>query len=147
MANIIILWDKAMENIFKKLLNILNIHPDKNQRWLLLPLLFSGLLITYVHPTITKAIITELPAQWLAIESLTVSVSGLIIGMAWKGKIRKTAIKYFSVLAISESVLGFLLGMYLCFIHYNVWVFAIASLIYTNFMTDGVGKPTTSVVG
>ena len=30
--------------------------------------------------------------------------------------------------------------MYLCFIQYNVWVFAISSLFYSNFITSLVGK-------
>ena len=65
----------------------------------------SGLLITYVNPTITKAIVSELPAEWLAVQSLVGSISGLLLGIAWKGKIRKAAIKYFAILAISESLL------------------------------------------
>lgn len=40
--------------MFKKLLNLLNIHPDENQKWLLISLFFSGLLIANVNPTITK---------------------------------------------------------------------------------------------
>lgn len=124
----------------KKLLNWLNIHPDHNQRWLLLSLFCSGLLITYAHPTITKAIITELPAQWIAFDNLASSIAGLCIGMMWKDKIRKVAINKFVWLAGAESILGFLLGMYLCFISYNVWVFAICSLLYSSFITIFVGK-------
>lgn len=100
----------------------------------------SGLLITYVNPTITKAIVSELPAEWLAVQSLVGSISGLLLGIAWKGKIRKAAIKYFAILAISESVIGFVLALYLCFIQYNVWVFAITSLIYSTFITEFVLK-------
>ena len=37
-------------------MNLLNIHPDKNQRWILLSLFLSGLLITYVHPMIVKVV-------------------------------------------------------------------------------------------
>lgn len=119
---------------------MLNIHPDSNQRWILMSLLISGLLITYAGPAITKAIITELPAEWLAIEALVTSLSGLLIGVAWQGKIRRTAIKKFAILAISECAVGFLLAMYLCFVHYNVWVFAITSLIYTNIISIFVAK-------
>ena len=32
------------------------------------------------------------------------------------------------------------MAMYLCFIHYNVWVLAITSLIYGNFICSLVGK-------
>lgn len=129
-----------IKQLFKKLLDALNIHSDENQKWLLLSMLFSGLLVTYVHPTITKAIISELPAQWIAFESVMSSIAGLLIGVIWKGSVRKVAIKRFLYLASIESLAGFLLGMYLCFIQYNVWVFAIASLIYSTFITTFVGK-------
>lgn len=126
--------------MIKKILNLLNVHPDENQKWLLISMFLSGLLITYVNPTITKAIISELPAQWLAIEALVSSIAALLIGMIWKGKIRETAIKWFFILTISESLLGCILAWYLTFVEYNVWIFAIASLIYTTFITMFVGK-------
>lgn len=126
--------------MIEKILHLLNIRPDKNQRWILMSFFLSGLLITYVNPTITKAIVSELPAEWLAVQSLVGSISGLLLGIAWKGKIRKAAIKYFAILAISESVIGFVLALYLCFIQYNVWVFAITSLIYSTFITEFVLK-------
>lgn len=126
--------------MFKRLLNLLNIHPDENQKWLLISLFFSGLLITYANPTITKAIISELPAQWIAFNAVASSIAGLLIGVLWKGKTRKVAIKSFLQLAIAESFAGFILAMYLCFIHYNVWVFAIASLVYSAFITIFVSK-------
>ena len=131
---------KKIVAIFKKILDLLNVHPDNNQKWLLVSLVISGLLITYAHPTLLKTIVSELPAQWLAFESLSVSVCGLIIGVIWKAKVRTTAIKYFLWLAITESLCGFILGLYLAFINFNVWVFAIASLIYTNIISLFVGK-------
>ena len=124
----------------KKILNLLNIHPDANQKWLLISLVISGLLITYAHPTLLKTIISGLPAQWIAFQSLAASISALLMGMIWKGKIREKAIKWFFYLALTESVCGFLLGLYLCFIDFNVWVFAIASLIYTTVISTFVGK-------
>lgn len=124
----------------KKILNLLNIHPDANQKWLLISLVISGLLITYAHPTLLKTIISGLPAQWIAFESVVASVSGLLIGMVWQGKIREKAIKYFFYLALIESLCGFILGLYLCFINFNVWVLAIASLIYTTVISSFVGK-------
>lgn len=130
------------KNFFKKILELLNLHPDSNQKWLLISTFFSGLLITYVNPTLTKTIISELPAEWIAFEALVTSIAGLFIGMLWKGNIRKTAIKYFFWLAIAESVLGCVLGLYLCFIEFNIWVYAICSLIYTTFITMFVGKCT-----
>ena len=126
--------------IFKKILNLLNVHPDENQKWLLMSLVVSGLLITYAHPTLLKTIISELPAQWLAFDSLSSSICGLAIGVMWQKKVRTVAIKYFLWLAITESFCGFVLGLYLAFINFNVWVFAIASLIYTNIVSIFVGK-------
>lgn len=126
--------------MIKKLLGYINIHPDKNQSWLLFSLVISGLLITYAHPTLVKEIISTLPAQWIAFESMTASIAGLFIGVIWQKNVRKKAIRYFLYLAFSESLCGSLLGLYLCFINWNVWVFAIASLIYSTIISIFVGK-------
>lgn len=48
-----------VKKFFKKFLNIVNIHLDNNQKWLLISLVLSGLLITYAHPTLVKAIISD----------------------------------------------------------------------------------------
>lgn len=123
-----------------KILSLLNIHPDKNQRWLLISTVISGLLITYAHPTLLKAIISELPAQWIAFESISLSITGLLIGVIWQGKLRDKALKYFLAFAITESLLGCLLGLYLCFVNWNVWVYAIVSLVYTSVISMFVAK-------
>ena len=129
-----------MIKLVKRLLTILNIHADDNQKWLLLSMFVSGLLITYISPVITKSIITALPAEWIAFEALFSSVVGLIIGIIWKGKFRHNIIQYFVIFCISECLAGFCVAMYLTFVHYNVWIFAISSLIYSNFITTLVGK-------
>lgn len=126
--------------MFKKILSLVNIHPDSNQKYLLISLVISGLLITYAHPTLLKVLVSELPAQWIAFQSLSMSIAGLLIGMIWKGKLRENAIKYFFYLTLIESVCGCLLGLYLCFISFNVWIFAIASLIYSSLISTFVGK-------
>ena len=126
--------------MFKKLLSTFNIHPDSNQKYLLISLVISGLLITYSHPTLVKVIVSELPAQWIAFESLSMSISGLVIGIIWKGKLRERAMRYFYYLALTESICGCMLGFYLCFISFNVWLFAIASLIYSSLISTFVGK-------
>ena len=126
--------------MIRKLLDILNIHADKNQKLLLWSMAISGLLITYIHPATIKAIITELPAEWLAFNSLVSSISCLTIGMLWKDGVRSKAIRYFAVLAITESICGFLLALYLCFVEFNAWIYAIATLIYTNIVSFFVGK-------
>ncbi len=129
-----------MRKVVLTLLSMINVHPDKNQQWLLLSMCISMLLITYAHPTLVKEIVTNLPAQWLAFESLSMSITGLLIGMVWQKKTRKRAINYFFYLALTESICGFLLGMYLCFVEWNVWVFAIASLVYGAIVSSFVGK-------
>lgn len=126
--------------MFKKILTILNVHADSNQKWTLSIDFITGFFLTYISPQMMKAIITALPAEWLAFESLFSSVCGLVIGMMWQGAIRKGAIKWFLWLCAIESMLGFLLGMYLCFVEYNVWVFAIATLVYGTFVTTFIGK-------
>ena len=126
--------------VIKKFLEWLNIRPDEKQIWILLSMAISGLLITYSHPVLLKTIVSQLPTQWLAFEALISSITGLIIGSIWRGKLRNKAIKWFIYLAATESLCGFLLGMYLCFISFNVWVFAIASLIYTSLISMFVGK-------
>lgn len=126
--------------LFSKLLNILNIHADSNQKWLLISMFVSGLLATYVSPQISKSVITQLPAEWIAFEALFSSVVCLIIGMIWKGKFRHDIIQYFIIFCICECLAGFIMAMYLVFIHYNVWVLAITQLIYANFICTLVGK-------
>jgi hypothetical protein len=87
-----------------------------------------------------KSIITALPAEWIAFESLFGSITALVIGIIWKNRFRKNMIKYFVIFCISECLAGFFLAMWLCFIEYNVWVFAISSLIYVNFISMLVSK-------
>ena len=129
-----------MKQFFNKILNLLNLHPDVNQRYILASMFVSGLLVTYASPAITKAIISELPAEWLAFEALFGSACALLIGIIWKGKTREISTKFFMILALVESIVGCLLAMYLCFIEYNVWVFAIVSLVYTSFVSIFVSK-------
>ena len=126
--------------LLRKTLDFFNIHPDHNQRWTLTTLFLTGLLYTYVEPVITKAWISELPAEWLAFQSLTYSVVGLVIGMIWKGRLRRWAVRWFTVLCIIESAAGFLVGMWLCFVDYNVWVLAIACLLYGTLVSEFIGK-------
>ena len=128
-----------MKKIIKGLMCALNIHADHNQSWLLVSVTISGLLGTYIMATLSKAIISELPAQWIATQSLVTAIAALTVGLIWKGRFRRAALSNFFILAIVESTLGFLLGIYLLF-YWNVWVFAIVSLIYSTLITNIVGK-------
>ena len=123
-----------------KILKIFNIRADRNQKPILLSAFVTGLLLTYINPCLTKAIITALPAEWLAFQSLFGSISGLLIGMLWKGKIRTKIMRWFFWLCVTESIAGFILCMWLCFVEFNVWVFAISSMIYMSFVTQFVYK-------
>lgn len=127
-------------NMLTKILNFLNIHADHNQKWLLWSMCVTTLLSTYIGPQLSKSVITQLPAEWIAFEALFSSVVGLFLGIIWKGKFRHNIIQYFIVFCIGECLTGFLMAMYLCFIHYNVWVLAITTLIYGNFICSLVGK-------
>ena len=123
-----------------KILSVLNIHPDSNQKWIISTLFITGLLMSYVSPAISKAWVTELPAEWLAFQSLTYSLVGLFIGMLWRGCIRNWAIHYFIILCIVESLAGFAVGMWLCFVEYNAWVLAIACLLYGTLISEFIAK-------
>lgn len=124
----------------RKILNALNIRPDANQKWTLSSLFASGLLFAYVSPTITKAIVTALPAEWLAFQGLFGCLSGFLFGILWQGKFRRLAIRFFAPLCITECLIGFLMAMYLRFVEYNVWVFAITTLIYSSLISVFVAK-------
>lgn len=129
-----------MKKFLHYIQKIMNIHPDKNQRWILFSLAVSGMLSTYISPTLVKEIIMALPSEWLAFESLVLSLSALVIGMLWKGKIRSGAIRKFAILAMIESLCGFCVGMYLYLFGFKPWFYAITSLIYVSFISVFVGK-------
>ena len=96
-----------------KILKLLNLKIDNNQKYILLSLFISGLLITYVSPMFTKVIITALPAEWIAFESLFASISTLLIGILWKDKTRETAMKHFIIFCLIETIASFTLALYL----------------------------------
>ena len=124
----------------KRILNILNLKLDSNQKYIVVSLILCGLLCSYVSPVIIKDIYTKLPSEWIAFESLVGSISGFLISIFWRGVIRKQAIKKFLLLVISETICGILVCAYLLLIDYNIWVLAIAQLIYTTFITSFVCK-------
>ena len=129
-----------MHNPLKAIQKALNLKVQKNQGLLLLCSTITGFLFCYISPQIQKEIVTALPAEFISIQSLWWCFSALMIGIVWKGTTRDFAIKYFTILALSESILSFVLAMYLVFIAYNVWVFAIGSLLYSSMVSIFVGK-------
>lgn len=129
-----------MNNPLKAIQKALNLKVQKNQGLLLICSTITGFLFCYISPQIQKEIVTALPAEFISIQSLWWCFSALMIGIVWKGTTRDFAIKYFTILALSESILSFVLAMYLVFIAYNVWVFAIGSLLYSSMVSIFVGK-------
>lgn len=129
-----------MKEIVKKILNVINVHPDDNQKWLLLSWFFAGLLATYASPAITKAVVSTLPAEWIAFQAVFSSVVSLVLGMIWKNNFRRNIIHYFTIFCITECTIGFLMAMYLVFVDMNIWVLAITELIYGNFVCTLVAK-------
>lgn len=124
----------------KEILNLFNLKLDSNQKYIIVSLISCGLLYSYISPVIIKDIYTNLPSEWIAFESLVGSISGFLLGIFWRDTIRKQAIKQFLMLVIGETVCGILVCAYLLLIDYNVWVLAIAQLIYTTFITSFVCK-------
>ena len=119
---------------------VLNIQVQKNQGYLLFSSAISGLIYTYSNPPIVKEIISKLPAEYISFEGAWFCLSALIIGAIWKNKTREFAMRFFTLLALSESIGSFLLSIYLVFISYNVWVFAILTLLYSSIITTFIGK-------
>lgn len=125
----------------KKILKLLNLGEiDDNQKWILIFAFVTGLVYTYISPVLLKAVISALPEEWIAFQSLFFAGSSLLIGFIWKGRFRKAIIHRFIIFCIGECTAGFLVSLYLVFIHYNIWVYAISSLIYTSMITVLVGK-------
>ena len=124
----------------KEILNLFNLKLDNNQKYIVVSLILCGLLCSYISPVIVKDIYTKLPSEWIAFESLVGSISGFLISIFWRDAIRKQVIKKFLTLVIGETVCGILVCAYLLLIDYNVWVLAIAQLIYTTFITSFVCK-------
>ena len=120
--------------------NRLNIKLNRNSGVLYLSSALSIMFMGYANPCIVKEIVSNLPAQYLAIESLSFCTSTLLIGMLWKGKTREVALRNFAVLATLETIASVVLGIWLLFIDYNVWVMAIASIVYINCISVFINK-------
>lgn len=129
-----------MKRITHFIENRLNIKLSRNCNILYLALALSIMFNGYSNPCIVKEIVSNLPAQYLSVESMSFCVSTLLIGMLWKGKPRDVIIRNFTILAVLETIASILLGIWLLFISYNVWVMAIASIIYINCVSIFINK-------
>lgn len=126
--------------MIKYILNKLNIRLDENQKWIALSYFILGTIYAYTSPTFIKEYGTHLPAQYFAAEAIVSAFSSLLVGMVWQGKVRILSVKWFIHLALAESVIAFLIGMYLAFVEYNIWILAISCVIYGNLISVFVGK-------
>ena len=129
-----------MKYVFDILKRIFNIQIQENQEFLLFSSAISGLIYTYSNPPIVKEIISKLPAEYISFEGAWFCMSALTIGALWKNRTREFAMKFFTWLALTESIGSFLLAFYLVFVRYNVWVFAILTLLYSSIVTTFIGK-------
>lgn len=60
--------------------------------------------------------------------------------MVWKGNFRKAVLKNFVLFAIVESVTAFCLAMWLAFVAWNVWIYAIFSLLYVSLVSLTISR-------
>lgn len=119
---------------------ILNLSVDDNQKWILIFSFITCLILAFTAPIINQTLYILLPTRWFAFSSLIGSVSGLLIGVIWKGSVREFAIKKFLIITISECLICFGIGIYMAFFNGNIWIYAITELIYTNLISRFVLK-------
>ena len=123
-----------------KVFKFFNIQLQPYQGPLALSMFFSVLLNAYFCPVLFKTAVTALPSQWLAFEGVWCCTVSLLIGMVWKGNFRKAVLRNFVWFAIIESAASFCLGMWLAFVSWNVWVYAIFSLLYVSLVSLTISR-------
>ena len=123
-----------------KVFKFFNIQLQPYQGPLALSMFFSVLLNAYFCPVLFKTAVSALPSQWLAFEGVWCCTVSLLIGMVWKGSFRKAVLRNFVWFAIIESAASFCLGMWLAFVSWNVWVYAIFSLLYVSLVSLTISR-------
>ena len=92
----------------------------------------SDILICIGWPTVHKVCVELLPTRYLAFEQLAISFFLILFCSLWKNdKFRAKSINLFYYLSLFELISGITLA-FLMSIWFNVWVYAIGSLIYTS---------------
>ena len=129
-----------MKNVLSFLKRLFNIQIQENQSYLLFSCSVSGLIYTYSNPPIVKEIISKLPPEYISFEGFWFCLCSLIMGAIWKTKTREIAMRYFVWIALFESLGSFIISLYLVFVNYNVWLFAILTLVYSSIITTFIGK-------
>ena len=130
----------TIKTIFGKALKFFNINLQPHQAIPATSYFFTMLMHAYFAPILVKTSISELPPQWLSFETVWCCLASLSVGIMWKGKFRSTVIKNFAILAIAESTCAFCLGLWLAFIRWNVWVYAIFSLLYVSIISLTISR-------
>lgn len=93
---------------------------------------FPDVLLGVGWASIHKVCVELLPTQWLSFEQLMLSVFLIIACSLWKNdKFREKSLKIFLYLSIFEMISGMILAFSMA-VWFNVWIFAIGSLIYTG---------------
>lgn len=106
-----------------------------NKSILILSHFIPDILIGLGWATIHKVCVELLPAQWLSFEQLMISVFLIIACFLWKNeKFRKNTISIFLFLSIFEMLTGMIMAFSMVF-SFNVWVYAIGSLIYIGLIS------------
>ena len=123
-----------------KVFKFFNINLQKHQGLLALTMFISVLLNAYFCPVLCKVSVSALPSQWLAFEGVWCCTVSLLIGMVWKGSFRKAVLKNFVLFAVVESVTAFCLAMWLAFVAWNVWIYAIFSLLYVSLVSLTISR-------
>ncbi len=126
--------------MMSKIFKFFNIQLQPYQGLLALSMFFSVLLNAYFCPVLCKTSVSALPSQWLAFEGVWCCTISLLIGMIWKGNFRKTVLRNFVWFAIVESVASFCLAMWLAFVAWNVWIYAIFSLLYVSLVSLTISR-------
>ena len=124
----------------KMIKNLLNIRiADNEQRFLFITTLLMIMLGSFSGVSLCKEINTTMSQRFLAGCGITACVFSVFVNAVWKGKFRKTFIKYFAIIASIESFVAFSLSICLAF-SWNTTVFAVSRLIYQSLICNFIMK-------
>lgn len=106
-----------------------------NKQILIIFRFFPDIMIGIGWATIHKVCVELLPTQWLSFEQLAISLFLILICSLWKNdNFRDKSIKLFLLISILEMLCGMLLTISMA-IEFNVWIYAIGSLIMVSLIS------------
>lgn len=113
---------------------------EKTQAILLTCVFVDTILQSLAYPMIRKTTGELLPSRYFAIEGIVCSVSIIIACALWNSKgFRKFSFKIYTTLAVIESIAWLSLGVTMYF-HFNVWIFAIGSLLCVSVISVYIAR-------